>query len=39
MHWYTGNIKRLLNAMSSEDNIYASINSDMVHSSNGRKLI
>ena len=39
MHWYTGNIKRLLNVMSSDDNIYASINSDMVHSSNGRKLI
>ncbi len=39
MHWYTGNIKRLLAAMSSDDNIYASINSDMVHSSNGIKLI
>lgn len=39
MHWYTGNIKRLLNAMSSDDNIYVSINSDMVHSYNSRKLI
>jgi hydrolase, tatD family len=39
MHWYTGNIKRLLVAMSSDDNIYISINSNMVHSSNGIKLI
>ena len=39
MHWYTGNIKRLLAAMSSNDNIYISINSNMVHSSNGIKLI
>ena len=39
MHWYTGNIKRLLAAMSSDDNIYISINSNMVHSSNGIKLI
>ena len=39
MHWYTGNIKRLLTAMSSDDNIYISINSNMVHSSNGIKLI
>lgn len=39
MHWYTGNIKRLLTAMSSDENIYISINSNMVHSSNGRKLI
>lgn len=39
MHWYTGNIKRLLAAMSSDDNIYISINSNMVHSYNGIKLI
>lgn len=39
MHWYIGSIKRLLAAMSSDDNIYISINSNMVHSSNNIKLI
>ena len=39
MHWYTGNIKRLLDTMSIDDNIYISINSNMVHSSKGINLI
>lgn len=39
LHWYTGNIKRLLHAMSNDDNIYVSINLNMTSTINGRKLI
>lgn len=39
LHWYTGNIKRLLTSMSNNHNIYVSINSNMVMSSHGIRLI
>lgn len=39
LHWYTGDIQRLLCAMSNDDNIYVSINLNMTSTNNGRKLI
>lgn len=38
-HWYTGDVNRLLDAMSKDENIYASINLDMVNTVNGRNMI
>ena len=38
-HWYTGNVNRLLEAMSKDENIYASINLDMVNTVHGRNMI
>lgn len=39
LHWYTGNLKKLLNAMTEDENIYISVNSNMINTINGRKII
>ncbi|MCU9533997.1 TatD family hydrolase [Streptococcus sp. CSL10205-OR2] len=39
LHWYTGDLKRLLNAMKKNENIYISVNLDMVTTKKGVSLI
>lgn len=39
LHWYTGKVNKLLAAMSKDENIYISINLDMISTTNGRKII
>ena len=39
LHWYTGSKKRLLDAMAGNDNLYISINSDMISTIQGKKIV
>lgn len=39
LHWYTGSKKRLLDAMSENENLYISINYDMIATINGKKIV
>lgn len=39
LHWYTGTLKRLLDAMKRNENVYVSVNLDMVRTKKGINLI